>query len=62
MGAEASTSKRILEDGAPHPPLLKLEETDEDLGANDIVEVIDRVFVSGLKGALNAPMLHEQGI
>lgn len=60
MGAETSSlSSQHLEDGAPLQPQLPKHESHGD---GDIHEVVDRVFVSGLAGALNFPMLHQRGL
>ncbi|KAJ1471410.1 hypothetical protein T484DRAFT_1844161 [Baffinella frigidus] len=60
MGAETSSlSSQHLEDGAPLQPQLPKHESHGD---GDIHEVVDRVFVSGLAGALNFPMLHQRGV
>ena len=64
MGAEASSPISPLEDGAPLQPRPRSrgQPKDESHGSGEIDEVVDRVFGSGLAGALNFPMLHQRGL
>jgi hypothetical protein len=64
MGAETSSPIKHLEDGAPLQPHPRSrgQPKHESHGSGEIDEVVDRVFVSGLAGALNFPMLHQRGL